>query len=292
MADSSTLPARVEFTVTDEGPGTETMTLVGDAYGDPSGQPVVLLHGGGQTRHSWGNTAASIAHDGWRAYAVDMRGHGESGYSPSGAYTASRFGHDLVAIASHLDSKPVVVGASLGGLAGLLAAGSYSPDSFAALVLVDITPRPETVGVNRVVGFMLDRAEEGFATLDEAADAVGRYNPHRPRPTDLSGLRKNLRLGEDGRWRWHWDPALFNSQNGLAGVQEPGQFQRAAEALAIPTLLVRGRQSDLVSPESAQEFLATVPHAEFVDVSGAGHMVAGDRNDRFCDAVSEFLSRR
>lgn len=289
MSDTTPTPTTVSFSVTDDGPGTAELTIVGDAYGDPTDRPVLLLHGGGQTRHSWGNTAERIARQGWYAIAYDQRGHGDSSYSPEGHYTSSRYGWDLVEIARQLPQPPIVVGASLGGLAAMLAAGTYAPEAIAGVVLVDITPRQETVGVDRVVNFMRDRAEVGFATLEEAADAVARYNPKRPRPKDLSGLRKNLRLGEDGRWRWHWDPQLFSSDRGLRGRQEPGQFVTAAKAIAQPIMLVRGRDSDLVSPETAAEFLQMVPHAEFVDVSGAGHMVAGDRNDRFCDAVTQFL---
>ena len=223
------------------------------------------------------------------ARALDQRGHGASGRSPSGHYEPGRFAEDLVEIATTFEQPPVVVGASLGGLAALLAEGVLAPGLFAGIVLVDITPRQEREGVNRIVSFMLDRAVEGFGSLDEAADAVAAYQPHRNRPRDHSGLQKNLRLDADGRWRWHWDPELFNSDNGLHAAQEPGRFVAAAAQLTLPTLLVRGKLSDLVSEETAQEFLELVPHAQFVDVSGAGHMVAGDRNDRFCDAVVEFL---
>ncbi|MFN8051162.1 MAG: alpha/beta hydrolase [Acidimicrobiales bacterium] len=283
-------PTVVTFDVTDDLSDEGTLRIEGDAYGDPSHPPVLLLHGGGQTRHSWGSTAATLAEAGWYAIAYDQRGHGTSGRSATGHYEPGRFAEDLVEIASQLDAAPAIVGASLGGLAGLLAEGVLAPGLFAALVLVDITPRQEREGVNRIVSFMLDKAHEGFASLDEAADAVAGYQPHRSRPRDHSGLKKNLRLGDDGRWRWHWDPNLFNSDNGLQSAQEPGRFTHAAAQLTLPTLLVRGRLSDLVSEETAREFLELVPHAQFVDVSGAGHMVAGDRNDRFCDAVVEFLA--
>jgi pimeloyl-ACP methyl ester carboxylesterase len=286
----STPPRSVEFHVTDDLSGEGTLSIQGDAYGDPAARPVLLLHGGGQTRHSWGATAATLAEAGWYAIAYDMRGHGDSGRSPSGHYEPGRFAEDLVEIATQLDRAPVVVGASLGGLAGLLAEGVIAPGMFAALVLVDITPRQEREGVDRIVSFMLDRAVEGFASLDEAADAVADYQPHRSRPRDHSGLQKNLRLDPDGRWRWHWDPELFNTRSGLHAAQESGRFLNAASALRLPTLLVRGKLSDLVSEETAREFLELVPHASFVDVSDAGHMVAGDRNDRFCDAVVGFLA--
>ena len=281
--------AVITFDVTDDLSGEGGLRIEADAYGDASARPVLLLHGGGQTRHSWGSTAATLAAAGWYAVAYDQRGHGASGRSPSGHYEPGRFAEDLVEIATTFEQAPVVVGASLGGLAALLAEGVLAPGLFAGIVLVDITPRQEREGVNRIVSFMLDRAVEGFGSLDEAADAVAAYQPHRNRPRDHSGLQKNLRLDADGRWRWHWDPELFNSDNGLHAAQEPGRFVAAAARLTLPTLLVRGKLSDLVSEETAQEFLELVPHAQFVDVSDAGHMVAGDRNDRFCDAVVEFL---
>jgi peroxiredoxin len=135
--------------------------------------------------------------------------------------------------------------------------------------------------------------ESGFGSLDEVADAIQAYNPHRPRPTNLSGLEKNLRK-RDGRWYWHWDPAFISGRLGgrdetRSSLVDPDRLQAAARALTIPTLLVRGRVSDLLSEEGAQEFLQLVPHARMVDVSGAGHMVAGDRNDLFNDAVVGFL---
>lgn len=266
------------------------LTLVGDAYGDPAAAPVLLMHGGGQTRHAWGGTARALAARGWYAVAVDLRGHGESGWSPDGAYGLDVFARDLVSIARAFPQPPVLVGASLSGLAGLLAQGEAEAQVFAALVLVDVTPRLDPGGTRHILDFMRARLHDGFATLEEAADAIAAYNPHRPRPTDLRGLEKNLRRGADGRYRWHWDPAF------MTGKQPPdvhARFDRlfaCARALRLPTLLVRGRMSDLVTPEAAEEFLQLVPHARFADVSGAGHMVAGDRNDAFTDAVIDFLA--
>ncbi len=152
----------------------------------------------------------------------------------------------------------------------------------------------EEAGRNRIGEFMMERMESGFASLDEVADAIQRYNPHRPRPTNLSGLEKNLRRGADGRWYWHWDPAFISGRLGgsdetRASLVDPTRLQAAARGIHVPTLLVRGRQSDLLSEEGARELLELVPQAEYVDVAGAGHMVAGDRNDAFNDAVVSFL---
>ena len=130
---------------------------------------------------------------------------------------------------------------------------------------------------------------QGFATLDHAADAIAAYLPHRKRPTNLDGLKKNLRY-RDGRWHWHWDPAFVTAVSDDPFV-EVERLERAAIGLAIPILLIRGKLSDVVSPQGVADFLAKVPHAEFVELSDAGHTAAGDDNDAFSDAVVTFLTR-
>jgi pimeloyl-ACP methyl ester carboxylesterase len=268
--------------------GHDGIVLRGDAWGNPDARPVLLLHGGGQTRHSWSGTAQRLAEQGWHALSLDLRGHGESDWSPNGAYDLEDFVRDLVAVARSLAQPPVIVGASLGGMAAMCAAGEADSKRVAAVVLVDVTPRLESGGVVRIISFMSERPE-GFASLEEAADAVAAYREHRARPSDLAGLAKNLRRGEDGRWRWHWDPKFISPGGRTRSSLTPERLIEAARGLRVPTLLVRGKLSDVVSLAGAAEFRAAVPHARFVDVSGAGHMVAGDRNDVFSDAVIEFL---
>jgi len=275
--------------------GRDGNRLAADDAGDRGDPPVVLLHGGGQTRHSWGTTLGAVARKGWHAYAVDLRGHGESDWAPDGDYTLDAFAGDVLAISHALDSPPVLVGASLGGIASLAAIGEHTDATVArALVLVDVAPRIEEQGRMRIGLFMMEHMDEGFASLDEVADAIQAYNPHRPRPTDLKGLQKNLRRADNGRWYWHWDPAFIGGRLGSpdetrSSIVDPERLGKAARALTVPTLLVRGRVSDLLSEEGAQELLEMVPHARLVDVAGAGHMVAGDRNDLFNDAVVVFL---
>jgi len=235
----------------------------------------------------WSGTGRRLGAEGWRAISLDLRGHGESDWSPDGRYGIEPFLADLIHVARGLPREPVLVGASLGGIASLLAVGE-SPGLARALVMVDVTPRLESEGVERIIDFMTAQPD-GFASLDEAAEAVAAYRKHRPRPGDRSGLLKNLRLGDDGRYRWHWDPAFIGMREEGA-VHQPDRLLEAAQSLTIPTLLVRGRESDVVSRDGADEFLAAAAHARFVDVSGAGHMVAGDRNDAFTEAVVAFLA--
>ncbi len=267
------------------------MRIAADEWpGDGPG--VVLAHGGGQTRHSWGGTAAVLSSHGHRVVSIDLRGHGDSAWDPVGDYSMSAYRDDALAVADWIGEPVAWVGASLGGMTGLHAVDA-APERFCALVLVDITPRPAAAGVSRILEFMGKDAIDGFATLDDAADAIAAYQPHRPRPTDLSGLSKNLRLGEDGRWRWHWDPAFINMRTG--GTSEHardahhGELEVIARRLTLPVLLVRGRLSDLVTDAEVADFRQMVPHAEYVDVAGAAHMIAGDKNDVFTDAVVQFL---
>jgi non-heme chloroperoxidase len=270
--------------------GHDGLVLRGDAFGSADAPPVLLLHGGGQTRHSWSGTARRLAREGWHALSLDLRGHGESDWAEDGAYDLEDFVLDLVAVVRSLPQRPVVVGASLGGMTALCAEGEARAPLLAAVVLVDVTPRLEPQGVVRIVSFMTDRPD-GFASLEEAAEAVAAYRQHRARPSDLSGLEKNLRRGEDGRYRWHWDPKFMSRERRAKNTLTPDRLLSAARGLRVPTLLVRGKLSDVVSLEGAAEFQSAAPHARFVDVSGAGHMVAGDRNDLFTEAVVEFLRR-
>ena len=266
------------------------LKLAADSYGTPGDPAVLFAHGGGQTRHAWGGTAKLLAGRGWHAVCLDLRGHGDSGWCPDANYSIDAYAEDLRQVASSFAAPPVAVGASLGGSSSLIAEGEQAGGVFSAIVLVDITPRVEETGVKKIVDFMMANVEHGFATLDEAADSVAKYLPHRSKPKDTGGLAKNLRL-RNGRYYWHWDPKFFNGPNKPRDDRRPERLENAARNLQCPTLLVRGKSSDLVSEENVRHFMQLTPHAEFVDVSGAGHMVAGDKNDAFTEAVTQFLNR-
>jgi pimeloyl-ACP methyl ester carboxylesterase len=276
--------------------GAHGLQLAADVGGPEDGPTVVLLHGGGQTRHSWQGTWKVLADAGWHAYSVDLRGHGDSAWPENGDYSHEAFAEDVLAISQQLPSPPVIVGASLGGLASMLAIGesAHSETVARALVLVDVAHRIEDEGRDRIREFMTAHLD-GFDSLEDAADTIHAYNPHRPKPNNLSGLEKNLRR-RDGRWYWHWDPRFMTGM--FEGVDEtrtrlvdPERLEAATKALHLPVLLVRGRSSDLLSEEGARAFLEIVPQAEFADVAGAGHMVAGDRNEIFNRAILDFLAR-
>jgi peroxiredoxin len=271
--------------------GFEGLKLVADGRGRPDDWPVLFLHGGGQTRHAWGSAAAVVAEHGWRTITLDLRGHGDSDWARNGDYSFTAFGADCIAVVDALRRPPVLVGASLGGMAAMLAEGTSDRTVSSGLVLVDITPKTNVEGIERIKRFM-QSGFDGFDTLDEAAAAIAAYTPERKRPVNPSGLRKVLRE-RHGRWYWHWDPQVI-SQDRTEVVPDRliGLLDVALENVHVPTMLVRGVLSDVVTQDSVDDFLTRIPSATVVDVAGAAHMIAGDRNDAFADAVVAFLEDR
>lgn len=301
MRPAECQPQAVEFE------GAERNILAASVFSPLSAEqsnhpPVVFMHGGGQTRHAWGGAARRLAARGNLAISVDARGHGDSEWVASKNYSFQDFRDDLLQIAQQAKCRygsglrpPVVVGASLGGISAMLAQAAFGDDSteqlFSAIVLVDITPRMDNSGVDKILGFMSKDLRKGFGTIDAAADAIAAYLPDRDRPQSLDGLAKNLKQGQDGRWYWHWDPAFIDGPNHVGNGAFDGRqaLAEAAATISVPTLLVRGAKSELVTRQAVDEFLTLVPHAQYVDVRDAGHMVAGDKNDVFASTVIEFL---
>lgn len=262
--------------------------LIGDRGGSPDAPCVILLHGGGQTRHSWSRAVDSLLAAGLQVINFDARGHGDSDWSPAGAYALNDRAADLRAVVADLHVPFVLVGASLGGATAIQAV--HEGLRPAGVVLVDIVPEPDPRGIERIVGFMHGH-KGGFANVDEAATAVAAYNPQRPRPTDTSGLMKNLRPRDDGRLYWHWDPRILDTAPTTHHIVVERATATLGDLVDMPVLLVRGLSSDVVSEAGIAAFRRQVPRLEILDVQGAGHMVAGDRNDAFNDGVIAFAKR-
>jgi pimeloyl-ACP methyl ester carboxylesterase len=267
----------------------KSIKLVSDIEGNWNGPLVLLLHGGGQTRHAWGWTMHALSDAGFLVINLDLRGHGESSWAPDCDYSIDAYARDLRAVVNMIGRPAALVGASLAGLLSLLAVGEEPCVSCSALVLVDVVPQIDLEGRDRIIEFMRSHSN-GFASIEEAADAVARYIPYRSRPNDISGLAKNLRLSPDGRYHWHWDPAIIIDRI-IYESYDPERFERAAQAVEVPIMLVRGQMSEIVSEEGAKAFRRIVPGAEYIDINEAGHMIAGDRNDIFTSAVLSFLKK-
>ncbi|WP_228032560.1 alpha/beta fold hydrolase [Mycolicibacterium sp. P9-22] len=273
--------------------GADDIGLAGDEWNptaaSSAGEPTaILLHGGGQTRLSWRKTGQFLARGGAHVVALDARGHGDSDRASDANYSAEAMVDDLLAVIDRIGRPVVLIGASLGGLTGIEAAHKAGPDVVTKLILVDVVPRLERSGSTRIRDFMSNHLE-GFESLEMAAEAVSAFLPHREKPQDPAGLAKNLRLRR-GRWYWHWDPA-FLAHSAEGRVERTKRLEHSASSLCIPILLIRGKLSDVVSPDGVREFLAVVPAAEFVELSGAAHTAASDDNDAFLELVVEFINR-
>lgn len=273
--------------------GRHGLRLTADIDGPAAAPAVVLLHGGGQTRQAWSRAFTELVAAGYHVLSYDARGHGESDWADDGDYSSDASVADLLAVIATLTQPPALVGASMGGMAALIAMGEAVTPIATALVLVDVAPKVERDGVEHIRDFMTAHLD-GFTSLDEVADAVAAYNPSRPRPSDPSGLMKNLRTGDDGRLYWHWDPRLIDTrfEEHLAYLKTfEVRMEAAAQRIQAPALLIRGGQSDVVSEAGVEAFRQQMPQAEVVDIADAGHMVAGDRNDAFNAAMIDFLLR-
>jgi pimeloyl-ACP methyl ester carboxylesterase len=268
---------------TDEG-----IRLIGEIQGQGQAPLVMLLHGGGQTRHAWAGTAANLLDEGFDVGSYDARGHGDSGWAEDKDYALPAHARDLAAVLRTIGRPAALVGASMGGVSSLLA-HRIVPELIDALVLVDIVPRFAPEGVQRVRDFM-QGYPDGFASLDEAVAAVQAYNPRRS-AKNPSGLMRSLREGTDGRLRWHWDPAVVGDPP-TDELTDMLSERLATLPSALPLLLISGAQSDVVDAQAITEFQRQAPQAEVIAIDRAGHMVVGDRNDAFSGAISTFLRAR
>ena len=192
-------------------------------------------------------------------------------------------------IIQQLDKPAALVGASLGGMASLSLAGDTKTKSLCtALVMVDIGLYPNEEGSDQVIEFM-SSGKEGFESLEEAASAISGYLPHRKKPRGTKGLEKNLRLKKDGRYYWHWDPRFIEgrSKNNVSNYKE--RQVELAKGVGVPTLLIKGALSNVLTQEEVDDFFEIIPHSQFVEIKEAAHMIAGDRNDIFAESAIKFL---
>lgn len=260
----------------------------------PADDTAIFLHGGTLSSRSY-DRICQLLQPWYRCLAIDLRGHGQSDWSPDLAYRSEDYAADVQGFCEALDiQRTVVVAHSMGGLAGLvLAAQPSSPAS--ALVLLDIVPAVEQEGSSELVaegGGLFHRAGvddmESFDSLDAAVGLATERLPDLP----VAGWRRRfaraLEQGPDGRWRWRYDPRRYRPE-----VHDgPGDMERLlplAERVRCPTLVIRGADSRVLTEERAEAFVARVPSAALVTVADAGHMVPRDAPDAAVAEIQAFL---
>jgi non-heme chloroperoxidase len=255
-------------------------------WGSRNGRAVLFLPGGGQTWRSWAATGELLAQEGFDVLLMDYRGHGDSDWSAAGEYDTDTLVADVRCVVATLPNPPVVVGASMGGMLGLLAEGESDDALLSGLVVVDYAPTRSSAGLSKILDFMAGQ-DDGFASVEEAAEQIGMFRGSRT-PHDLSGLRAQLRTDSDGRLRWHWDPE-FMTGKGVDSMASPDRARAAARGVRCPVLVIRGAISDVVSDSAAVELASLCATSRWLAVPRGSHKLVGEDNDVFGSAVIDFL---
>lgn len=237
-------------------------------WGNTEKPPLVLLHGTGQTCHTWDLFAAAMAPY-FHVLAFDQRGHGDTDWAPDQDYSRKTMASDIAAFTSALGlDRFFLTGMSMGGANSLVFTATH-PEKVHALVVVDIGPRVEAQGVRHIRDFMATYRE--FDNLDAAAEVIHRFNPRRP----LEVIRKftvvyNLKQLPSGKWTWKYDPYFGDNHRRIDVKKHQQELAVEVKKIPCPTLVVKGAESDVFSLEGAKSLQEMIPGAAFALVPGAG----------------------
>jgi pimeloyl-ACP methyl ester carboxylesterase len=254
-------------------------------WGTAGKPPIVLLHGLRGHAHSWDSLSAAICAD-YHVLALDQRGRGDSDWAKDGVYTTEAYVTDLLGFteALRLDSF-ALAGHSMGGRNAMAFSARY-PQRVQKLIIVDIGPTSDPRGGERIRREIVE-VPEAFDTFD----AVVAYISAQNRYASAEILRRRLvymtKPLPNGKIGWRYDPAI--REQWRKGVPASEDLWPALRRITCPTLIVRGVESDVLSPEVARQMLAAMPRARVVEIQRSAHMVFEDNPDDFLLAVSEFL---
>jgi pimeloyl-ACP methyl ester carboxylesterase len=239
-------------------------------WGDPGAPPVVCVHGYTSSAEAF-NALARHLSDRVRLIALDVRGHGESAWSPDGAYQYADQAGDLAGLVDQLGLRRfTLIGTSMGGIIAMTYAGAHA-ERLAGLVINDIGPDPEA-GTQRITQMVGDRPDR-FATLDDALAYRRRMSPivaSRTEDDQRELAHGVLRRDGDGAWGWKMDPA-YVTQRVQKGPPPRPPLWPALARIHAPTLVVWGTDSDVLSEKQALRMVETLPKGELVTVPGVGH---------------------
>ncbi|HEX7036048.1 MAG TPA: alpha/beta hydrolase [Pseudomonadales bacterium] len=263
-------------------------------WGEPGRPAVLLLHGGNQSAHSWDLVSLALSGE-FHVLALDQRGHGDSEWSRGAHYGIDEMMQDAAAfIAAAGPERPVVVGHSMGGMVALTLA-HRQPQTLEGLVVVDVGPEVSEQGTRMIRDFVGRNVE--FDDLEEFLDRVQRYDPYRPRAHIERTVKYNLLRRADGRYvskndRRRYPPPEQASAPADGARRLPGAPSLAElAALDLPTLIVRGGDSNVLEQDAAERFAAALPRAELTVVENCGHNVASQNTRGFLTALTPFLRR-
>jgi pimeloyl-ACP methyl ester carboxylesterase len=256
-------------------------------WGQQDAQPLILLHGGNLTAHTWDPICLVLAQR-YRCLAVDLRGHGESEWPADADYRLDAMAADIEQlIASEVGQSPLLVGMSLGGLTAIKLGGNGLV-ALRGLVIVDVGPRPQAEGARKIIEFSTRDYE-----LDDFEEFVQRalqFNPRRKPELLRRSLRTNLRQLPNGRWTWKWDRRRMQEDQLERLFAEQLTLWDAAAQISCPTLIVRGDRSAVFFESDAEELAATIADSRVAVVADAGHTVQGDNPRGLLAAMLPFFT--
>jgi pimeloyl-ACP methyl ester carboxylesterase len=247
--------------------------------GVPGAPPLLMLHGGAQTAHSFDEVAPDLARD-HHVVCVDQRGHGDTGWAPR--YRRDDFVDDVDALLDRLRwDAASVVGMSLGGL-NSIAFAACRPARVRALVVVDVIPSVTTEGRDSIAKQL---AVQEFARFEDAVASAHAFNPRRTLENIRERLGHAMRECPDGKWRYKYDPGI------ASGIADIDRLWSEVRRIACPVLLVRGAESPMITDAGVERFRREARYGRVATVAGAGHSVMGDNPAGFLAAVRPFLAR-
>jgi pimeloyl-ACP methyl ester carboxylesterase len=258
-------------------------------WGQPTRPALVLLHGFQSNAHTWDTFSAAMAAT-YHVLSLDQRGHGDTGWAPGGAYASEAFVRDIVGFIDALNVAPaLLVGHSMGGRhAAMLAADS--PNKVRKMVIVD-TPAELPPAILARFAQQPETDEppqlEVFETFEEVVSNGIKQYPLTPEAELRHANYHNLYRAADGKWRWRWDPMLLVSRRRNRLLQ--ADLYTYLRRVPCPTLLIRGQQSPLLTPEVARKMLDALPHGRLREIAAAAHTVNADNAPEFNATVAAFL---
>jgi pimeloyl-ACP methyl ester carboxylesterase len=248
-----------------------------------SGAPaLILIHGIARHAHTFDHVAPEFVHD-YRVIALDMRGHGESGWSPEAAYLVEDHVKDLAALVRELGlSRVTLWGNSTGGRVAQVYAGLH-PDMVERLIVEDVGPeRPQNIADS--FARRVERDAAGFASEDELVGQLKAQSPRTPEPILRTYARHGTTRRADGRLIWRYDPNL------VKGFVETELWQYVSR-ITSPTIYVIGGASPIVPAQTQQRLKSTLPNCEIVVMPGLGHYPNEEDTAGFLAIVNRFLAR-
>jgi pimeloyl-ACP methyl ester carboxylesterase len=247
-----------------------------------------MLHGFAQQAHSWDFVALGLR-DLCHAIAVDLRGHGDSGWPAPPDYAISDYARDMrTLLEAEGLTRPIVCGLSLGGRVAFDLAAELH-EAMRALIVVDVGPSIAPAGRERIRRFV--ESQQVFESFEEMVAYTLKYTRRLRTEQQVRGsLRHATRQLPDGKWTWKYDPRL-RGQRPPASAASEDRIWAALARIKCPTLLVRGAESDILSPEVFERMRQTIPESQVAVVEHAGHLVPGDNPAGFVKAVRPFIER-